>query len=614
MKRLLIGLVLLLLLLAVAVVGLLLFVDPNDYKDQIADQVRESTGMTLTIDGPIEWSLWPSVALELSDVTVMAAPPFDNESLLVAGRLSTGVALMPLFKKALVIESLTVVDAQVQLLTDAQGRSNLDALLGTDEPSSDQANGPSPQADQLRVGEIRLESVQLRMRDLRSGADQLIRVDQATLQRFEIGQPAAFELQGSYLDAGTLLIDDLRLSGQLVINEQAPMLSLDDLRAEARLAGLDMPLIITGDLSVDTTRGIKLSLDQAMLSLDKQSFALDLQIDVGDQMNVDVTLSGESLDLDRLISRLPSESPAQASSGAQSDDLAWLNGLSLDGSVSIDQVTLNGLELKQCRATLRARNGVLDINSIQASSFSGQLLADAQIDARSSPPMVSLSPRLSGIDIGALSQQATDTSLVRTSGDLSMSLSGRGLDPEGLINTLDGTGDYEFSAGSIAGIDINRLVEELIAMNNLAGLSGAFDGETPFDQMSGTLSFDQGTITSPSLRLATDSFIITGSGALNLLAAELDYQIQLELLGVLREQFVSRYGQYSQPIIPLQINGPIASPSINFDLQAFIRQNAGARIEQEKDALKDKLKNRLLDRLRGDDDDNTQSNDGDRGQ
>lgn len=612
MKRLLKGLALLLVLLAVAVLAVLLFVDPNDYKQQIANQVRESTGLTLKIDGPIEWSFWPSLALELSEVTVMGAEPFENETLLNAGRLSTGVALMPLLQKALVIDSLTVADARISLITDAQGRSILDALIsGSETSAAEDSDEPTDRGD-LRVGEIRFESVALHLKDLRSNADQLIRIEKASLDRFELGQAAPLELVGSYLDSGSPLIENLKLNGELLIGESAPMLRLDKLRAEARLAGLDLPLKITGALSVDTTRGITIDLDQAMLSLDDQSFALDLQIDVTDQLAVDVTLSGETLDLDHLISRLPAGAPSQSSASSAADELAWLDGLVLDGSVNIDRVIFNGLDLTQCRATLGARDRVLDLSNIQASSFSGQLQADARIDARTSPPTISLSPTLSGIDIGALTRQATETSLVRTSGDVRLSLTGRGLDPEGLIRTLDGTGDYEFSAGSVAGIDINQLVEELIAMNNLGGLSGAFDGETPFDRMSGVLSLDQGTLSSPSLRLATDSFIITGTGAMNLLSADLDYQVELELLGVLKEQFVTRYGQYSQPVIPLRISGPIASPSIDFDLQAFIRHNAGARIEQEKDELKNKLRNRLLDRLGGNDEDDS-SNDGDRG-
>ena len=69
-KRILIGLVV---VVVVAVVGLAIFLltfDPNAYKYKLAELVQDRYQRTLTIDGDIELSLFPRLGLSLQDVSL----------------------------------------------------------------------------------------------------------------------------------------------------------------------------------------------------------------------------------------------------------------------------------------------------------------------------------------------------------------------------------------------------------------------------------------------------------------------------------------------------------------------------------------------------------------
>lgn len=71
-KRILIGLVV---LVVVAVVGLAIFLltfDPNAYKYKLEELVQERYHRTLTIDGEIELSLFPRIGLSVQGVAVRA--------------------------------------------------------------------------------------------------------------------------------------------------------------------------------------------------------------------------------------------------------------------------------------------------------------------------------------------------------------------------------------------------------------------------------------------------------------------------------------------------------------------------------------------------------------
>jgi AsmA protein len=65
------------LLIAAAIVFALVF-DPNDYKDKISAGVKEATGRDLVIEGELELSLFPWLAIEIGRTELGNAPGFDD--------------------------------------------------------------------------------------------------------------------------------------------------------------------------------------------------------------------------------------------------------------------------------------------------------------------------------------------------------------------------------------------------------------------------------------------------------------------------------------------------------------------------------------------------------
>ncbi|MCK4894600.1 MAG: AsmA family protein, partial [Calditrichia bacterium] len=63
-------------LLIMLVVALTIFIDPNDYKDEIAVLVKEQTGRTLSIEGDLELSFFPWIGVEIGKVQLANAPGF----------------------------------------------------------------------------------------------------------------------------------------------------------------------------------------------------------------------------------------------------------------------------------------------------------------------------------------------------------------------------------------------------------------------------------------------------------------------------------------------------------------------------------------------------------
>src|SRR6266700_7967849 len=57
-------------LIALALLAVRLFVDPNDYKPRIAAAVKNATGRELKLDGAIKLSVFPWIAMELGPASL----------------------------------------------------------------------------------------------------------------------------------------------------------------------------------------------------------------------------------------------------------------------------------------------------------------------------------------------------------------------------------------------------------------------------------------------------------------------------------------------------------------------------------------------------------------
>src|SRR5688572_32892076 len=83
-------------LLIVAAIALLLFVDPNDYREEIAAKVKQATGRHLVIEGNLSLKVFPWVAVEVGRSSLGNAPGFGDEPFATFEQARLSVRLLPL--------------------------------------------------------------------------------------------------------------------------------------------------------------------------------------------------------------------------------------------------------------------------------------------------------------------------------------------------------------------------------------------------------------------------------------------------------------------------------------------------------------------------------------
>jgi AsmA protein len=123
-----------LLVALIAAAAILVLVDPNDFKEDIAAQVEQATGRRLTIEGDLALRIFPRLHLRISDATLAAPPGFGPEPLARIREAEVRADLLPLLSGRLQMDALRMQGLTLRLVRDETGRANWEVP----------AAGPSP--------------------------------------------------------------------------------------------------------------------------------------------------------------------------------------------------------------------------------------------------------------------------------------------------------------------------------------------------------------------------------------------------------------------------------------------------------------------------------------
>lgn len=170
-----IGLGVVLALLVAVVVGVWLFFDPNDYRDDIAAAVERETGRELVIEGDLELGLFPWLSIDVGATRLGNAGGFGDEPFVSFDRASLGIRLLPLLSGRVEIGEAALDGLVLNLAVAEDGRTNWDSLteVGAEEPSAEPAPETGDEAFAMRdfsVGGIALTGATVTYDDAASGS------------------------------------------------------------------------------------------------------------------------------------------------------------------------------------------------------------------------------------------------------------------------------------------------------------------------------------------------------------------------------------------------------------------------------------------------------------
>lgn len=206
LKKILIGLAVVLALLVGAVLLLPSLVDWNAYKDQIAEQVERATGRELTIAGDMSLAVLPTPRLTAEGVTLANLPGGQAEHMVTLDALEVTVALAPLLSGRVQVQSVVLVAPTVVLERLPDGRGNWQLgppaaaapTAGAPEAGSGQPQPPADVAEPAQTAPAQPDAGQTETQPTDGGLavslDSLI-VEDGTIVYRELASGAEYRVQ-----------------------------------------------------------------------------------------------------------------------------------------------------------------------------------------------------------------------------------------------------------------------------------------------------------------------------------------------------------------------------------------------------------------------------------
>jgi uncharacterized protein involved in outer membrane biogenesis len=188
-KRILIGLVILVVALYAAIYAFLYFYDLNRFKPRITSAVFEAVGRQLTIAGDLEvdFGLMPVLAAE--HISLQNASWGSRPAMVQVERFQVRVALLPLILGKLEIASILLIGPDVVLEKNEAGIFNIPSVSGT--------TGSAPKGAPL-IHAIVVENARVVFHDRQTGRHLELVLDQARAELPDADSPLEIDLDGTF--------------------------------------------------------------------------------------------------------------------------------------------------------------------------------------------------------------------------------------------------------------------------------------------------------------------------------------------------------------------------------------------------------------------------------
>lgn len=248
MKKVLIGLAVLIVLVVAGVLLAPSFIDWNQYKGVIAQKVEQATGRQLAIGGDLSLSVLPRVALEVEDVRLASLPGARDEAFLSVDTVEVRVDPAALLSGDVRVQSVRLVRPVVALERLEDGTATWDFTTSATQGAADVVAEGTPAEDpaaagsgdggvNLRLDQVIIENGLVTYRDA-SGTEERLATINAELAADSLNGP--FRAEGSMAARGVPLFVKAVI-GELAANKASPLsaeIALQEAAATARFTGL----------------------------------------------------------------------------------------------------------------------------------------------------------------------------------------------------------------------------------------------------------------------------------------------------------------------------------------------------------------------------------------
>lgn len=626
-KKLLIGLGVVVLLLVAAALIVPWLVPLDTYMQQVAQQVKKSTGRDLTVEGDLSFSLLPTVALEARQVRLSNAEWASDEDMIALDAVQVRLGLLPLLSGQVVVDSFVLENPVIHLERDARGRANWDLGGAKGKTGQDRASDPASAEDgeasgrsprDVRLGDVRLVNALVTYTDAASGRRLEARDLNLKVELTALDQP--LQLDGDVLWNGEKVELSARIDRPRDVMEGRPSpvsLEVDsepvELDFEGNVAGGDKARI-DGELEVETDslRNLIAWLDKPIdfqgQGLEKFSFEgriaatpegasvedLDLKLDDlratgklavaldGPRPAVSAELQTNRLDLNHYMPPAAQEAAeggggtratgGQAAPQGWSDepiDFSGLRQADLDLKLKSEGVVARKVEIGESVIAMTLKAGRLDLTLERMALYDGTGQARVTVGAEKRVPDFSLQAAIEGIQAAPLLTAVADFKRLEGTGAFTIDATTQGNSVKGIVGALNGKGAFLFEDGAIRGLNLAAMVRNVTSAFQAAGT--VEEQKTDFAELKGSFTIANGVVSNPDTQLLAPLVRLAAAGTVSLPPRTLKYRVEPKAVPTLEGQGGQQ--QLAGIMVPVIVEGPWDNLKYRPDLGGAIKKS-----------------------------------------
>ncbi len=580
-------------LLGVALIALIAtswLINRDALRTAVEAQIRDVTGLELSVAGSIDISVLPASYISFHDVGLKGGGTADPA--LHVDVLTANLRLLPLLLQRFEIADLTLLRPHIHVSLKSDGDSNWTPFIQTI------ARTMKPGADnQISFSEIRIQDGVLNYEDVATNATEKLEDIDLSLAWPSISRSFAatgqFDWRGERVDGSISFADFVAaLSGDRsglkariasaplklafdgsVANRTSPMmegtLSIDSPSLRNALRWTGQPQPGSGGFGRFALKaranvvGASIALTNVNVELDGNAAEGVMTYANNGRQTLQATLAADALDFTPYISTFRLLASGARDWNRQLFDLNGLSSTDLDMRLSAAKLTVGPTKLGRTAIGANVRNGTLALSVGEAQVYGGIAKGSFGISRSDTVADIKAQFQFTDVDLQACASELFGLNKLSGRGNINVSLLASGSSPFGLVQSLDGTATVTGHDGAISGFNAEQLLKRL-ERRPLSGGGNFRNGSTPYDNLTIAVKFADGIATAEDIRIEGPAAKITLTGTASVPTREYDMK------GVASLNTTSGFQ------LPFMVQGPWDDPLIFPDPEALIRQSPAA--------------------------------------
>ncbi|MDA7947475.1 MAG: AsmA family protein [Hyphomicrobiaceae bacterium] len=563
-----------------------LFLSERSIRIALTEHVKQWTGGTFTVSGPVRLSYFPRLQLELNKVRMDGIKNIPALREIQADRIDIRLGLGSLISDDPVVDRFTLVDPVIRahsapVAKDAEkSPSASSAVVALSRAPFDQIviengriliSGPQMKEELSKIdGKINLSDPEgvFSSRGSFTWREQELTFYHESGSAEKTGNAIRIPIEVS-IEGGLLRtdVDGMATLGKGLKIDGDVDLQIPDLPMFAKWTGVLLPDDIHGGaFAVNGTfhwAGHRIGFDEGTFALDGNRALGAVALEFGGpRPQIEGTLALQRLDLTRY---LQPDTAEQKTEGAKSDrrrakpvqmDFPLLHHINLDLRISTTELTAGRLSIGQSALSVVLSSGRLAADiavfDICGGNGNGRLEFDATVPDSKIRLTTSLSNVLAESCVGLFAKQSP----VKGPANVTADLTSNGRVANDLIAGLNGKVTIEIAQGQMS-FDAVQLLANL-REGPLKGWQAVNRDEVEFSELTGTLLFRRGEIYTDSLQVALAPDILRTEGKVGLANHSLD--LRLEIAKLVEAQTEDKGQPDTKLVGAIVIKGPWSEP------------------------------------------------------